>query len=214
MGGAFPEVFGTQKQHRVPSPSTTTSSRPSRYSESRESSPPSSSENSRTRSPTQPTMSSPPSHSQGLTQGEREALQRIATKIFGASVFTAQVHTIRWLDTTVNGSGGDPPVSFLVALKMHTFRSQHRLPTYTVLQQLLQQDLGLWALAALALDDYRLLAVAVPSTPDLCCNWKGEGTAVQVSASGQYTVHCFWLGTNILRLDVPQRCTSRRLVAT
>ena len=71
------------------------------------------------------------------------------------------------------------------------------LPTYAVLQQFLRQDLGLWALAALALDDYRLLAVAVPSTLDLCCNWKAEGTAIQVSASGQHPAHYFWPGTNI-----------------
>jgi len=197
LGGAFPEVFGTQERRTFSSPSTTTSSRPSHHSEPCESSPPPSSENSHANSPTQPTVSGPPSHIHGLTQGEREALQRIATKTFGASVFTTQVHTIRWLDPAVAGLDGDPSVSSLIALEMHTFKSQHRLPTYTVLQQLLRQDLGLWALAALALDDYRLLAVAVPSTLDLCCNWKEEGTAIQVSASGQHPAHYFWLGTNI-----------------
>jgi hypothetical protein len=124
-------------------------------------------------------------------------LQRIATKIFGASVFSTQVHTIRWLDSAVAGLDSDPSVSSMIALEMHTFRSQQRLLTYTVLQQLLRQDLGLWALAALALDDYRLLAVAVPSALDLCCNWKDKGAAVQVCTSGQHTAHYFWLGTNI-----------------
>jgi hypothetical protein len=142
-------------------------------------------------------VSGPPSDTQGLTEGEREALQRIATKIFGASVFATQVHTIRWLDSAVAGLGGDPSVSSLIALEMHTFSSQQRPLTYTVLQQLLRQDLGLWALAALALDDYRLIAVAVPSALNLCCNWKDKGTAVQVCAPGQHTAHYFWLGTNI-----------------
>jgi hypothetical protein len=196
LGGAFPEIFGTQKRRRFSSP-TTTSSRPSHHSEPCESSPPPSSENSSANSPTQPAANGPPSHIHGLTHGERQALQRIATKMFGASVFTAQDHTIRRLDPAVAGLDGDPSVSSLIALEMHTFKSQHRLPTYTVLQQLLRQDLGLWALAALALDDYRLLAVAVPSMLDLCCKWKDEGTAIQVSASGQHPAHYFWLGANI-----------------
>jgi len=123
--GAFSEVFGSQKQGRFSSPSSTTSSRPSYHSKPCESSPPPSSKNSHMNSPTQPPVSGPLSHIHSLTQGEREALQRIATKTFGTSVFTTQVHTIRWLDPAVAGLDGNPSVSSLIVLEMHTFKSQH-----------------------------------------------------------------------------------------
>jgi hypothetical protein len=195
LGGTFPEIFGTPKRPRLSSP--TNARRTSNFSEPAESSPAPTSECSHPSSPTQPIGSLLVSPTKRLTPEEREALQRIAMKTFGASVFTTEVHTIRWLDSALAGFPGDPSVSSLIALEMHTFRSQQRPLTHTVLQQLLRQDLGLWALAALALDDYRLLAVAVPCELDLCCNWKDKGTVVQVCGSGQHSAQYFWLGTNI-----------------
>lgn len=194
LGGAFPEIFGTQNPPRLSSPNNT---RRSSFSEPGKSSPAPTSEGSHAGPPSQSIESSPSSPTTGLTVEEREALQRIAMKIFGASVFTTKVHTIPWLDSALACFSGNPSFSSMIALEMHTFRSQQRPLTHTVLQQLLRQDLGLWVLAALALDDYRLLAVAVPCNLDLCCSWKDKGNVVEVCSSDQHTGQYFWLGTNI-----------------
>jgi len=143
--------------------------------------------------------SDPPCERPGLGLDEKRALRRIATMAFGSSVLNQKEGgwiNLPWMNGTLDGSSETPSVAAMVVLEMHMYTQRPMI--HTVFQQLLRQDLGVWALSALRMDNYKLIAAPVQSEKGLCCRWSDSGSVgrIQLPEYQQDGGIC-WPGANI-----------------
>jgi len=91
-----------------------------------------------------------------------------------------------------------PPARMFLLLEAEMYRYYGSLRmAYSCLQQLLRQDIGIWAVSALRANNYRLVAVPTQSDPTDCQTLASKQlwTPLPILPDNQYVL---WPGLNIL----------------
>jgi hypothetical protein len=116
--------------------------------------------------------SSTSSENTTLSDSDRNALLAIVRMIFGDNYTAAfddkWIHTPVWLDfePTTCRTVSAPSARMFLLLETEMYRHYGDSPmVHSCLQQLLRQDIGIWAVSALQMNNYRLVAVPTQSDP-------------------------------------------------
>jgi len=145
------------------------------------------------------------SHSTLLSDSERKALLEIVRIIFTDDYSTAfDVNTIlipSWMDFEPSSFPTIPAPSARMFLhleaEMYRYYYGKSPMAYSCLQQLLRQDIGIWAVSALRTNDYRLVAVPTQSDPTYSQILAAKQVRIPmpISPDDRYVL---WPGLNIL----------------
>jgi hypothetical protein len=138
-----------------------------------------------------------------LSDSDRNALLAIVRMIFGDNYTAAfddkWIHTPVWLDfePTTCPTVSAPPARMFLLLETEMYRHYGDSPmVHSCLQQLLRQDIGIWAVSALQMNNYRLVAVPTQSDPTDSQTLYHEKMRIPMPVSPDYK-YVLWPRLNI-----------------